>query len=519
MGSYLLKQLERRTTNQQRFAFWVTLAAVLLIHIFKFTNTLPNHDSVYNYYSDQNVLGSGRWALSLACGISSYFDLPWIIGLFSAVYIALTSAVIISIFQITNPVVIVLCGALLAAAPATTETFFFLFTADGYMLAMLLAALSVWWSRIEEKRLSRYLLGSICICVSCGIYQAYVSFALVLAVCYFLHELFRNRFEKREYFRWIWRQVLIFGVSLAAYYIIWKLMLFLTGTEANDYQGISSVGSLNLNTILTGLIRAIRSVMLYFLQWNVLEHGLTLYSVLSIAFILAFCSGLWFGVSKSGVAGHRWALLLVGLCLAALVPFSCIWCFVSDTVSYRPMMLQCLTILFIFTAVLFETWAKPFIREMVGLLLAVVVLVNGLMANISYFYMDLCYERTYAQAVEMLVDIHDLQDQYEFERIAVVGNIPDYGWKNYDQENGSILPSGQIQLLSNLLERTLLLDAEHTVLFLNNTMGLELEPVNLREQRILAETDTVMGMPCWPAEGSMQVIDGVLVIKLAETTE
>ena len=35
-----------------KMAFLSTTIIGLLIHIYKFTNTLPNHDSVYNYYSD-----------------------------------------------------------------------------------------------------------------------------------------------------------------------------------------------------------------------------------------------------------------------------------------------------------------------------------------------------------------------------------------------------------------------------------------------------------------------------------
>ena len=96
MGEGLLLFYRTKLKKEYKFAFFSTFLIAMLIHLYKFANTLPNHDSVYNYYSDQNILGSGRWALSMACGISSYYDLPWVIGLISCVFIALTVVMIVA---------------------------------------------------------------------------------------------------------------------------------------------------------------------------------------------------------------------------------------------------------------------------------------------------------------------------------------------------------------------------------------------------------------------------------------
>lgn len=134
-----------------KIAFFSTILIGLLVHFYKFSNTLLNHDSLYNFYSDQNVLGSGRWFLSIACGLSSYYDLPWINGFLSIFYIALTVVVIVALFRIENPIVIILISGLLVSFPGTTETFFFNFTADGFFMAMLLAAAGVYLSRIRHN--------------------------------------------------------------------------------------------------------------------------------------------------------------------------------------------------------------------------------------------------------------------------------------------------------------------------------------------------------------------------------
>ena len=104
MGEQFLELYRNKISKKYKQAFYSTIIIGLLIHLYKFTNTLMNHDSVYNFYADQNVVGSGRWALSLACGFSSYFDLPWIIGLVSLVFVGLTTVVIVALFGIENPV-------------------------------------------------------------------------------------------------------------------------------------------------------------------------------------------------------------------------------------------------------------------------------------------------------------------------------------------------------------------------------------------------------------------------------
>ncbi|WP_414698513.1 glucosyltransferase domain-containing protein [Peptacetobacter sp. AB845] len=520
MGEEILQFYREKLKKEYKIAFISTFIIVMLVHIYKFTNSLPNHDTVYNYYANQNMIGSGRWALSWACGMSSYYDLPWINGLMSCIFISLTVVVIVALFKMKNPVLIGLTGGLLAAAPATTETIFFLFTADGYMVSMFLAALGVYFSRIEEKSKLKLVLGIVCICVSCGIYQAYVSFALILAICYFINELLKNNYEKKEYFKWIFKQIIVYTIALASYYVIWKLSMRFTGVAANSYQGISEVGKIKKGFIKEGLLRSIKPIALYFLQWNVFRYGFTLYSVLNLIFLGTMFLGMIISVIKSGIFKRVWAMILVIFCLIAIVPFSCIWNFASSTVEYRLMMLQCLTVLFILTAVLYEQWFKPILKNAVCLLLLVIVINNAIMANISYFYMNLCYEQTYATGLEMISKIHNLDDKYDFEKIAVLGNIQDrFKYEKFNKETGEILPMSKVYMFTSLLEENLLYDSYHVTKFLRTTFGLDLINLSKENRNKLLDDKRVKAMKTWPSDESINVVDDILVIKLSEDKE
>ena len=520
MGEGLLTCYKTKVKQEYKTAFFTTFLITLLIHLYKFANTLPNHDGVYNYYADQNILGSGRWALSLACGISSYYDLPWVNGLLSCLFIALTAVAVVAVFGMKNPVVIGLTGAILAAAPATTETLFFLYTADGYMLAMLLAALGVYCSRIEEKRWYMWVLSGALICVACGIYQAYVSFGLVLAVAYFMDVLLKQKHEKADCLKWVLRQAVIYAAALAVYYVIWKLALKLTCTEANSYQGISEVGKISVGLLIGGVKQSIRNAIYYFFQWNMLEYGFTVYNTLNLIFLAVLAVGGVMAVIKSKIYQRVWASVLLVLCLIAILPFASLWAFTSDQVMYYPRMLQSLSVVVILAAVLYEQWGCPVSKNAVGALLLVICLNNSLMANISYYYMHFCYERTYAEAVEMMIEIHDVQDEYDVDTIAVLGTNWDGTFlQKTDPETGNMPITAGTYILTNNLDISLLVDSEHVTRILKNTFGMDLKQLDRNSRIELFETEQVQNMGTWPAEDSIAVIDNILVIKLSQTNE
>jgi hypothetical protein len=74
----------------------------------------------------------------------------------------------------------------------------------------------------------------------------------------------------------------------------------------------------------------------------------------------------------------------------------------------------------------------------------------------------------------------------------------------------------KVHILSMGLEEDLLYDHIHTWLFLEHTFGLEIDRVPDAQLAELESLEQVQQMPIWPAEGSGQIIDGVLVIRIGE---
>lgn len=542
MGECFIRFYQNKVKKSWKIAFVSAFVLGLLIHLYKLTNVLLVSDSLYNFYSSQNMVASGRWFLSVACALGSYFDLPWLNGVLSLLFMSLAAVAVTEVFEMENPCLIAVSSGILVSVPAVYATMGFSFTSDGYMLAMFLAALGVVFSKMPRSgsRINplSVLLSAVCICLACGIYQAYLSFAFVLAVCYFIMELLENRNTKKEYLIWIGTQALIFCAALVAYFVIWKLCMHLGGVAATAYQGISGMGQMNGGGLLSAALNAVKSFVLYFTEWDVFKYGFTRRSVLNLLCVAVFGIGMVAALFRSGCIKRALSLTLVILCLIS-IPFGCFaLMFASSGINYHGVMLQSFAILFVLTGVLCNRWCKGGYSTAVFLLLCAFVFNNAVMTNMYYNFLDQCMRRTESVATEINTRIH-LLDDGQIKYVTFIGMLdkhPEGASKNEEffREMGGwrIVARTLISehFLYNYTDFNLLYYRENNIEF--PVVDYEDEPIPApadwefrfpllspeREAQLLAQKE-VQDMPIWPAADSVQVFGDTIVIKLSEPLE
>ncbi len=505
MGTRLMELYREKVKKSWKIAFFAAFLGFFLIHLYKVTNYLPNHDSVFNAYSDQNMTGSGRWFLEYACAIGSYFDLQWLNGLLCAIYLGVASVCITELFDLENPVAISLISLLLVACPSTTETLLFGFTADGYCLGLMMCALAALLSA-KGSGWRKSVISGVLLCLALGIYQSYISFAAVLCACYMVNLLLNDRCTVKNAWKWVARHVVIYASAALTYFVIWKLTLALTGQTANDYQGINEVGSLKIATLVSGAMKSVGNLVLLFLEWDIREHPVSLYGVLNIVFVALLVGLLAAAVVRGKIYRNMGRLLTILAFLGACIPVISIWNFASDGVVYRPMMLHGACVFYFFAVVLAQQQLKPSGSTLVALFMAVMIFNFGVMANISYTILHKEYEYSYYRGSRMMEDIQQAEDDSVTE-IAFLGKtsieLPDdYGNK--------------VHILSQNLEQHLLYDDIHTWYYLREVFNLDIPMASPETREALGSDPTVQQMPVWPAEGSCLVLDGMLVVKIGE---
>ncbi len=227
--------IKKHCKPEWKTAFWSAAILGLLIHLPAMLMDVPNHDGLDSMYFDQNMITSGRWFLTVACGFSSYFTLPWVIGLIAVLNLALCSVALTEFLELRRTWSILLVSGLLVSFPALASTFAYVFTMDGYMLALLLAVLS---ALLTSRFRKGFLAGAVCLALSMGTYQAYLPFAVLLCI-YGILMLALSELSLREKFRRGLRYLYMGVLGAVLYYGMLQILLGVQGKALDTYQGIS----------------------------------------------------------------------------------------------------------------------------------------------------------------------------------------------------------------------------------------------------------------------------------------
>ena len=221
-------------------AFFSCFLVGYLAHLFAFANLIPNADGLSRMYDPQQMTVSGRWFLHYASALNDFTQMPAAIGLVTMVLLGLAAALTVDILKIRGRVAAGLWGAIMAAFPCLGYTFLYMFTASAYALAILLAAGSVWLARRGDRW---SLAGPVLLALAMGIYQAYVTVAIGLALLAVLRETLEPSATFPKTLRLGLRFVLHLAVGAVLYYAVLMVFLKVKGLELLSYLGMDAASS------------------------------------------------------------------------------------------------------------------------------------------------------------------------------------------------------------------------------------------------------------------------------------
>ena len=334
-----------------------------------------------------------------------------------------------------------------------------------------------------------------------------MSFALVLAICYFIFSVLKEKLETKNLFKWIGRQAIIYVAGLVLYYVIWQVLLIVEGETASDYMGINSLG-FSLSNIVPSLVSMVEDVGFFFLGSKVYETGWTVHATISVIFLASFAVAYIAVIIKQKMYKQKLQFLLI-LVATVAIPFAvAMWEFVSESVTLHPVTLASISILYIFLGVIVEEFLNIKWKNVVMVLLSVIIVEQSVLANIAYYYANKCYESTLSEATEMLTRIHLLDT--DATKIALVGSQPT------DLEDVDEIAARYYFLVLCLDVSYVVYDSEHLVTFMNDYLNQDYEEATYAEVEALKELEEVQEMGTWPASDSVEVVDDYIVIKLSE---
>jgi hypothetical protein len=512
MPTEILEKVKKKIKPQWRAAFISAVIFGLLIHLPVILSDIPNHDGLDSMYFDQNMITSGRWFLTVACGFSSYYTIPWVIGIIGIFFLACTSVALTELLDVESSIVSVLISGLLVSFPALASTFAYVFTMDGYMLALFLAVMSV---LMVKSRPYGFLAGAVCLAFSMGIYQAYLPFAIILSIYSVLIIIIENKTVKdklKNILKYIYMGIL--GVVL--YYVILQILLKLEGKELASYQGISGLGTIGTDS---GIFSVIKNIYVDFLSFSV-RGNVLFHSIYSAAALAVLC--VMTAVTVILMAhGRKWwknpLFFVIIAVLALVIPIaSNIILIISPDVTYHLLMryqwilYPILMLAFVYRygikyAVSMKL--KPLFAWCALAACAVMVFCFGITDNIGYSNLQKRYEKTYAYCIRLLDRIEQTEGYYQGIPVAIVGVV---GYVQYpDTDITGDVTSGMIGLNGDYLLYT----GSNYEIFMKNYLGASLNFLEPEEVSDIYYSDEYIEMESFPGETSVKIIDGVLCVK------
>lgn len=511
--SEYLSWFRNRLTPQQKTAFFSTVLTGFLCHLFILTNSMYNHDDIRYLYVDFDKPELGRWLQTYAAGITSYFSMPVVNGILALIYAGITSMVIVQMFNIKRKLTIFLSAGLFVTFPTVAVLYSFMFAADPFLLSCLLSALAAYYVTRTDRKWG-WAIGAAFLCCSVGIYQSYLSFALILMLLYFILMLLQpEHYSDKTILIMAVRYIAMLGSGMAAYYIGMTLTLKVKHTQLSSYQGINNSSVPGLSDIRDRILMVMRDFIDFFKPSQVLAFNRWMQFALLVCIVLLFFFffTLYFrhGLYKNIM--RNFFLLFCILCIPLSVN---VFYLISADVNIHMLMRHAWCLLFISVLILFEKvsplWhhKKQAVVEWICVISSMLILWNYiLLSNIAYFNMNFRYEKTYALCIKIMDRIEQSEDYDSHRPMAFIGDFS----KTYKMEAVKDLLEPMVGMSGpRVFDGT----SRAYLPFFQNCLGEDITVVTPEEEKALKATPEFQEMPRFPHEGSIRVINDVTVIKL-----
>lgn len=521
------KQFFPETGKREKLAFICTLLGVFLTHLYMFTNEIVNHDDVNRLLvgdTDEVKIQHGRWAGVIFDRVSgSSVGIPYIIGVISTLAIACSCAVLVSVLKVRSKWAVVLVCALLSTFPVVANIFLYIYIADVYFISMFMAMWGVWLLLREGK--PEKGLGILLLTLACGCYQAFWCLGVAVLFLFYVLEFLEGKDSLKDLLGRAVKTAVLAGISLVLYLVINKIVQTATGFGATSYQGLDSMGGFQSALALVKIVLVAYYEFLNFFY----RRGYFVVSPLmaAINLLLTFLVlGIMIkkGREEKRPAGY-WCVFAGIICGIPLV-FNLI-SVASQNVTHI-LMQYSFVMPYLMCVMLVDRFAGKkeagkykglfsCFPAVTGVLVGLVIYKGYITDNEVYFRQQLNYEATYSYTLRMLYRIEEFEGYSPDRKVALINETPQRSdhitimMENYPDE------MAYFDYLNDMVgtePHTFVKRANDVADFCKHFHGYDMKLADLEEFAAAAQTEEFKEMEVYPSDGSMRIINDILVIKL-----
>lgn len=517
--------------NQNKSWLYFSLAAVflwgLLAHGYGFLHSSFSHDSLNEF---NGADGGSAWKIQLGRFVVPLYravfrtelTLPWLIGVLSLVWIGLAVFLVIRLFQVESKgIAFLIAGIFTANITVTATAATYLHDYDCDMFALLCAVAAVYlWKNVHWGG----TFGAICIALSLGIYQSYISVTvvLVLFVCILAllnEESFRDVFLKGL------KAVGMLLLGGILYYIAMQIVLAATNSTltSGDYNSLDKALELTPRWLV--------SLVFYGYQdcWERLVEVISPYPAgmvkgMTLLLGMVVIAAIVIGLCSKKV---HWLEKMLCIVLVGLIPLGMNLTYVLTTGVIHDLMVFAIW-LFYLLALLLADWLVKRIRQpkteaaqkirnlpkTVSMILVAVILYGNVQtANAVYLKKDMEHDAFLSMMTRVVYAMEDYDAYQPGETPVVFVGLTDQlnegipGFEKYRKITGMDEAYAADTTTNYRIQRYFSYVLNNPAILAGNDVwdAMQTDP-------------RVNAMPCYPEDGCISLVDGVLVVKLGNNS-
>ena len=525
MPDQYLTEWYRNLSGAVKTAFYAAFAAGLAAHLYQFTNKLYNYDELANTPGGIGLsTEQGRWLLNwmgrfMRSVFGGSYSLPFFNGIFALLFLALSAGMVVSVFQVRNKLTAGLIGGLMTVFPAVVSMYFFMFLALYYAIGIFFSVFAAWLTVKYPKNIIANIAAVVMIACSLGVYQAYFPDTVcILLMVVILKAGFggvKEKKEWKEFFLMIARFLVVMAAGVAVYFLINKAVLAVTHIQLTSYQGGDTMGKITIAQLISALKSCYTSFFdLGFSDVMGISYNRTVRRLIKVVWIL-FAAGIGaYLVLKK----KEYLNKVIVLCGIVVFPVAMFLIYVMAPNSY------CYTLMaysVVFFFVFFLLWLDACFRNLnlhapvksitnwvSALLTAALVIVFVWYANGNYMALEYTKYHDFSYVQTLVTKIRSVEDYSQDKPVIVVGT------QINDSTNGMGSLIGDTFTVGGKADTNL---GYNSLLYLmSDYLGFSPYYGTYEEIQNWMQREVVREMPSYPADGSIQVIDDTIIVKLSD---
>lgn len=504
----------RKISSIAKLTFVATMLVGFFSHIVVITNFILNHDSLFSLYRGMaNRIYLGRWCDRIFSVLTGEILQPAICVSFGIIFIAISAAIIVRYLEIQSKFLAIAIGAGMVLFPTVASTNTYYLVSLTYFGSLLLATLGVYCADRGRKGV---FLSVLLLTLSLGTYQAYISFAAGVFVLRIILDLL-NGSPAKACLRKGLKYIGLLLVSILSYYLILKIILITTNAKMTNYRGLSNMDNISILNIPTLIVNAYTKVIAFFLFDQYGENTIGTAALYVLTCVL-FVVGIIYLMIKKRLFRDtlRTVLLVVALLVFPLAIHAI--AVLSQNANTHWLMIYAFVLVYVSSIAVIDqvdrttvglkkfSFARSITLAMVGVSL-LQCLSWYITTNTCYTYLRLSNQAAYAKVNQIYYDL--LHNGYTADiPLAIVGEGDSSFFK-------STLPITRPPFTGITEPAFVIRSSERMYEYLRSILGMEYTRATNDEIERAMQNEEVQFMPSYPEQGSIQMIDGIMVLKLS----